>query len=174
MLITKNAIYSTTFLRKIGRFMQNNMQIHCKIKHTFSRQLRIFIAVRAKQIFGYLWIVSALMEISTLSNVWSLGLKMFIPRSNCCDLGLEGSFQCLCFLCDVLLKRHHEVIKIYLVREPLPAQFPLPDQLCCGGFGTPDLKWTITSRAGVNMMANKHANIQTIFKMVNLNYQIYF
>lgn len=80
------------------------------------------------------------MEISTFSKVWSLGLEMLNPRRNLCDLVLENSFQCASFLCNVLLKGHHEVFKVHLISEPLPLQLPLPDQLCCCGFRTPGLK----------------------------------
>ena len=148
------------------------MQFHCKITHDFSRQLRIFIVVKAKTNILLQCLTCELLWLwweSTFSNIWSLGLKMlFILRCNRCDLHLEASFHCLCSLCDVLLKGHHEVIKIYLICQPLPAQFPHSDQLCCRGFRTPDLKQTTTSRVNVSMAASKHANIQTTFNLVNL------
>jgi hypothetical protein len=80
------------------------------------------------------------MEISSLCKVWNLGLKAFTLKSNCCDLALEGSLQCLSLLHDVLLKWHHEILKVHLISKPLPSQFSLPDELCCCGFRTPTLK----------------------------------
>lgn len=73
-------------------------------------------------------------------NTNFLGLEMLPPRSNCCDSDPEGGFQGFSFFGDVLLKGHHEVLKVHLVSEPLSPQLPFSDQFCCCGFRTPDLK----------------------------------